>query len=327
MLIHPRISVSAMKHADQENVHITDQQSCNDNTKREIDESALKNASFWGISQRQRAQVELRQIQMHGNKWHDGPTGPESQTFHFLKTKRDLLPQSNSLYNTSFQFVSIQLSAWICRHKPCGYKFTFQHADQVQRHCSDVFHVEQTDSGAAEPSSTFQLAVKCLAWKRYTILCTVWKCVRPFNDYFLYQDWCVVILFIFFCSWRIPYIKASAEGGHPGHKNSILSIAKAGVFDCEWLQPAILKLSFVSFHFCHRQCQFPAIIFSQLATNTTLTWHINVDRNHSIAASQHWVRIVIITAAVRAAPHRNHPPRLTHLIVHLPMRNTPTKWQ
>ena len=33
--------------------------------------------------------------------------------------------------------------------------------------------------------------------------------------YFLYHIWTVFMRFTFFCSWRMPYISASAVGGQP----------------------------------------------------------------------------------------------------------------
>lgn len=44
-------------------------------------------------------------------------------------------------------------------------------------------------------------------------------------NYFLYQLWASVILLIFFCNCRIPYINASAVGGQP-RNHLIISITK-----------------------------------------------------------------------------------------------------
>lgn len=34
--------------------------------------------------------------------------------------------------------------------------------------------------------------------------------------YFLYHILVILVCLIFFCSWKIPYMSASAVGGHPG---------------------------------------------------------------------------------------------------------------
>lgn len=34
--------------------------------------------------------------------------------------------------------------------------------------------------------------------------------------YFLYHILVILVCLIFFCSWKMPYISASAVGGHPG---------------------------------------------------------------------------------------------------------------
>lgn len=34
--------------------------------------------------------------------------------------------------------------------------------------------------------------------------------------YFLYHIRVILVCLIFFCSWKMPYMSASAVGGHPG---------------------------------------------------------------------------------------------------------------
>src|SRR5271165_6115304 len=43
--------------------------------------------------------------------------------------------------------------------------------------------------------------------------------------------------------------------------------------------------------------------------------HIHVHRHHAVAAAHHRVGIVVIPAAVGAAPHADHPAWLRHLVV------------
>ena len=54
---------------------------------------------------------------------------------------------------------------------------------------------------------------------------------------------------------------------------------------------------------------------SQLTTR-----NINIHRHDPVTAPRHTITIMIVPAPIRTAPHAHHPPRLRHLIVHLPQR-------
>ena len=46
--------------------------------------------------------------------------------------------------------------------------------------------------------------------------------------------------------------------------------------------------------------------------------NIDINRNNPIAASHHRVAVVIVSSSISTASHAHHPPRLRHLVVHLP---------
>src|SRR5947199_9611628 len=45
------------------------------------------------------------------------------------------------------------------------------------------------------------------------------------------------------------------------------------------------------------------------------TWHVNVDGHDAIASTHDRVGVMVVTTAVGARSHRDHPPRLGHLVV------------
>src|SRR3954454_19034919 len=45
--------------------------------------------------------------------------------------------------------------------------------------------------------------------------------------------------------------------------------------------------------------------------------NVNVDRNDPVTTANHRVGVVIVTTAVGAGTHRDHPPRFGHLVVDL----------
>lgn len=47
-------------------------------------------------------------------------------------------------------------------------------------------------------------------------------------------------------------------------------------------------------------------------------WNVDVHGHYSVATSSHRVAVVIISTAVCAATHANHPSWIRHLVVHLP---------
>lgn len=46
--------------------------------------------------------------------------------------------------------------------------------------------------------------------------------------------------------------------------------------------------------------------------------HVNVHRDDPVAATDHCIRVVVVPTTVCTTPHRNHPPRFRHLVVHFP---------
>ena len=47
---------------------------------------------------------------------------------------------------------------------------------------------------------------------------------------------------------------------------------------------------------------------------------VNVDRNNAVTPAHDAIRVVIIPATICTTAHRHHPPRVGHLVVHLPQR-------
>jgi hypothetical protein len=93
----------------------------------------------------------------------------------------------------------------------------------------------------------------------------------------------------FFCSWKIPYIKASDVGGP-----SIDALAKLPGGEGVYLRDRWKK---------------------RLTSR-----NIDINRHDPVTSPRDRVAIMIVAPSIGTAPHADNPPRIRHLIVDLPQR-------
>jgi hypothetical protein len=60
----------------------------------------------------------------------------------------------------------------------------------------------------------------------------------------------------------------------------------------------------------------------QSLTSRRTPRHINIHRHNPIAASRNTITVMVITASIRTAAHRNNPSRFRHLIIDLSERRS-----
>ena len=60
----------------------------------------------------------------------------------------------------------------------------------------------------------------------------------------------------------------------------------------------------------------------QRLTSRRAPRNININRHNPIASSRHTITVMVITASIRTAAHRNDPPRFRHLIIDLSERRS-----